>query len=381
MLKARSVVGVYVRHKISCPSLHRGEFYRGCPCPKWLRYSAGSQHRKPAGTRTWGVAEEKAAELQQKLDAGKTGIIVARQDTDHPTIEQAIETFLNGKASEGLSAATIRKHRRQLTRFREFMDERSKFFPVEITATDVIEYRASWKWESGVTRQKVQQNLRGFLRSCCRTNLPDLLSALKTIKLSKADRERLKPQPFTEQELAHLIAQVPKTFPDTVKVRKMTALIHCMVATGLAIVDTVLLERASINDGWLRIERRKTGKSVQQKLDDALVEELLSVASEPSPYIFWSGRGLVTSATGQWQQDLKTLMQDAGLWIRGNLSHRFRDTSVDFWLGAGCSMTEVAAALGDTVAVCERHYSDLSSKRMGQRLATMPTRSWPQENR
>jgi integrase len=212
------------------------------------------------------------------------------------------------------------------------------------------------------------------LRYACRTNLPDLLSALKTIKLSKADRERLKPQPFTEKELAHLIAQVPKTFPDTTKSAKMTALIHCMTSTGLAIMDTVLLERASIRDGWLRIERRKTGKSVRQKLDEALVEELLSIAGER--YIFWSGRGAVTSTTGMWQEDLKTLMQDAGLWIRGNLSHRFRDTAVDFWLGEGCSMTEVAAMLGDTVAVCEKHYADLASKRMEERLARMPIRSW-----
>ena len=51
-----------------------------------------------------------------------------------------------------------------------------------------------------------------------------------------------------------------------------------------------------------------------------------------------------------------TLMKAAGLWIKGNLSHRFRDTAVDFWLGQGWSLTDVADALGDTVAVVERHY-------------------------
>jgi integrase len=371
MLTPRSVVSVYVRHKLSCPSLHRGEFYRGCQCPKWFRYSlAGKQHRRSASTRTWSVAEENAAELQRQFDTGKKGIII-RRETDQPTIEQAVETFLSGKTSEGLSPRRLDKLRLQLTRFREFMNDRSKFFPAEITTTDVIEYRSSWTWKSGVTRQKGQQNLRGFLRSCCKQNLPDLLSALKTIRLSKIDKERLKPQPFTEQELKHLLAQVPKTFLEP---HKMTALIHCMVATGLAIRDTVQLERASLRDGWLRIERQKTGRPVLQRLDPSLVTELLSIAGER--YLFWDGRVAVTSAVGKWQDDLKQLMQDAGLWIRGNLSHRFRDTAVDFWLGAGCSMTEVASMLGDTVAVCERHYADLVSKRMKNRLAKLPVRVW-----
>jgi integrase len=69
-------------------------------------------------------------------------------------------------------------------------------------------------------------------------------------------------------------------------------------------------------------------------------------------------------------------MQDAGLWIKGNVSHRFRDTAVDYWLGKGCNLTEIAAMLGDTVAVCERHYANLASKRMEERLAKMPRRSW-----
>ena len=69
-------------------------------------------------------------------------------------------------------------------------------------------------------------------------------------------------------------------------------------------------------------------------------------------------------------------MEDAGLWIKGNLSHRFRDTAVDFWLGAGCSLTEIAAMLGDTVSVLEEHYLSLISKRMEERLAKVPVRTW-----
>jgi len=47
-----------------------------------------------------------------------------------------------------------------------------------------------------------------------------------------------------------------------------------------------------------------------------------------------------------------------------NLFYRFRDTAVDYWLGEGCSVVEIAAMLGDTVPVVERHYRKLLSARM-----------------
>jgi integrase len=260
--------------------------------------------------------------------------------------------------------------------FEQFLAARSKFFPSEITPVDVIEFRSGWTWKSGVTRQKAQQNLRGFLRYCCKENLEELLKVLNSIKLSKADRARLEPQPFTEEELTRLLAQVPKTFSDPTKAARITALIHCQVATGLTIRDTVQLEREQIKDGWLRIKRQKTNKPVRQKLDEGLHKELIAVTNGNPRYVFWNGKSLPTSATGLWQEDLRQVMKDAGLWIKGNLSHRFRDTAVDFWLAQGWTLTDVADALGDTVAVVEKHYKSLESKRAEERLAKLPVRSW-----
>ena len=379
----KAVVTVYVRHRAECQ--HDGKpFFRGCDCPKWLRYSGdvclcgrshkGRQHRFAAGVRSWKQAEEKREEAQKRLDAGdRTPLPVTETQK---TIKQSIETFLLSKQGERLSNATIRKLRYQLFLFDTFMGDRSRFFPVEITATDVVEYRSTWKWKSGVTQQKAQQNLRGFLRSCCTDNLKQLLDALKPIKLSKADNARLEPQPFTEEELKKLLAQVPDTFTETEKAARVTALVHLQVATGLAIRDAVQLERTNIADGWLRIKRQKTDKPVRQKLDASLHRELIAVTNGNPRYVFWNGTSLPESATGLWQEDLRTLMKAAGLWIKGNLSHRFRDTAVDFWLGQGWTLTDVADALGDTVAVVERHYKSLESKRTEERLARLPVRAW-----
>lgn len=288
---------------------------------------------------------------------------------------QIVETFIQSKESEGISPRRIKKLRHQFSMFERWLAERGKFYPHQITPTDVIDFRASWneQWQSGATRQKAQQNLRAFLRFCCDQNLKPLLDALKTIRLSKEDHERLEPKPFTEKEIKTLLAQIPKTFPPE-KIAQATLLVKFMLSTGLAIRDTLQLKRRSISgDGWLRINRQKTNRPVRQYLDPALCRELRDGDGE---YVFWDSKVLITSTVTAWQDDLRTLMQNAGLWIRGNTSHRFRDTAVDYWLGQGWSMTEVAAALGDTVAVCERHYANLASKRMEERLKKLPKREW-----
>jgi integrase len=383
----KSVVTIYVRHRGSCRHADK-PVWRGCDCPKFLRYSGdvclcghshkGRLHRLPTSARSWAEAEEKREEAQKRIDAGKT----EKLPTPEPqkTIAQAIKTFLLAKEGERRSPQTIRKLRGQLTLFEQFLSARSRFFPSEITPDDGIEFRASWKWKSGVTRQKAQTNIKSFLRAACPQS-DTLVKALGRISLSRDDHARLEPQPFTEKELQHLLAQVPKSFAkEPNKIPLMTALIHCQVATGLAIRDAIQLQRGNLSedesDCWLHIKRQKTNKPVRQKIDRGLYEELLSVTNGNPKYVFWNGTSLPTSATGLWQADLRQLMKDAGLWIKGNLSHRFRDTAVDFWLGAGWSLDDIADALGDTVAVVEKHYKDLESERDKKRLATLPIRSW-----
>jgi hypothetical protein len=172
---------------------------------------AGRQHRVSANTRTWGNAEERREELQRRLDTGETTPMVPAPEVKRRTIAEEVELHLTAKRGDGLTNATLRKLKSQLGMFEQFLAARSKFFPSEITPADVIEFRSGWTWKSAVTRQKPQQNLRGFLRFCCKDNLEELLKVLQSIKLSKADRARLEPQPFTEQELKKLLAQVPKT--------------------------------------------------------------------------------------------------------------------------------------------------------------------------
>src|SRR5439155_23474791 len=106
------------------------------------------------------------------------------------TNASAIQTFIRSKESENLSSATIRKLRYQLNMFEQFMTSRSKFYPADITAQDVIDYRATWTW-SDLTKIKAQSNLRGFIQACCKVNHRiDMIDALGKIKETNQCKER-----------------------------------------------------------------------------------------------------------------------------------------------------------------------------------------------
>jgi integrase len=372
-------VNIFVRHDKDCPYKGEGDFKR-CDCWKHLRwYSNKKIHIEPTKSRTWAGAERARRDKEIELDPNHAPQPLA-VPSQTVTVADAIKKYIVAKTSENISDQTTRKLTYQLGCFEEFLAKRSKHHAAQITSDDVVDFRATWStWKSGVTKQKAQQNLRGFLRAYCvdAQQLKQLLDVLKPIKLTREDKARLEPQPYGEEEISKLILQIPVTFADeSAKIPKMTAYIHCQVATGLAIRDVIQLERAHITDGWLRIRRQKTSRPVRQRLDPSLHEELLAVANSNPRYVFWNGSSLPESATGLWQGDLRQLMKDAGLYIKGNLSHRFRDTAVDFWLGQGWTLTDVADALGDTVAIVERHYKSLASKRAEERISKLPVRSW-----
>ena len=122
-VRSLSVVSVYVRHRATCSHASRGEFYRGCQCTKWLRYSRqGRQHRRPAGTRTWGIAEEKAADLQRQLDAGGAGVIPIIIKAEQPTISRVHRDLHQCKGERGHLSAKNQKTAAPVDRVREVHD-------------------------------------------------------------------------------------------------------------------------------------------------------------------------------------------------------------------------------------------------------------------
>ena len=96
----------------------------------------------------------------------------------------------------------------------------------------------------------------------------------------------------------------------------------------------------------------KNQKPVKLLMHDEVKEGLKSV--ENGEYFFWSGLGNPKSCVGDWQRSLRRLGEIAGVHIH---AHRWRHTFATDLLSKGVPVSEVAAILGNSPAIVEKHYS------------------------
>ena len=87
---------------------------------------------------------------------------------------------------------------------------------------------------------------------------------------------------------------------------------------------------------------------------------------------FWSGVGKLKSAVADWQRSLGKLFKLAG--VKGH-AHMLRDYFAVDLLNHGVSLENVAALLGNTVRVAEKHYAPWVKSRQVE-LENAVTRTW-----
>src|SRR5262249_21696086 len=102
----------------------------------------------------------------------------------------------------------------------------------------------------------------------------------------------------------------------------------------------------------IRIQTKKTGAVVRMPAQHDLLEALHGINKSP---FFWSGHGAVKSAVADWQRTLARLFEIAG--VHNGHAHRFRHTFAVKLLSKGVAVNHVAAILGNSPAVVEKHYS------------------------
>src|SRR5208283_3368996 len=84
------------------------------------------------------------------------------------------------------------------------------------------------------------------------------------------------------------------------------------------------------------------------------IKEGLEGLGNGSEFFFWSGVGNPKSCVGDWQRTFRRLSVLAGVHIH---AHRWRHTFATDLLSRGVPVSEVAAILGNSPRIIEKHYS------------------------
>jgi len=373
-----TIITIFVRHKQGCKYAGE-EFCKSCKCRKHLRWSqGGKQFRKQAGTRSWAEAEEKKRDLENQLSGAPPSKAPAEKGQ---TISEAIDVFLQDKKNQGITDKVIGKYIRELARLREFCESRFVFAIRGLNRELLTHYVATWPahYPASLTRSKVRERLRSFLRYCYQS---EWLTRIPQI--SKIEVDQSPTLPLSAKEYEKLLDATYATFADDPdKAARLHALIQLMRWSGLAIRDALTLQRDELvldrTKNLYRIvtSRQKTGTHVSVPIPMQVAQELLNVLKGNTVHIFWSGKGEEESATKNWAKYMATLFKDAGIKKTGHMvSHRLRDTFAVDLLEKGVPLEEVSKLLGyESMKTTERHYSKWMKGRQ-DRLDNLVMEAW-----
>lgn len=337
------------------------------PCPIWVRGTDPSGKyvrqslKKTIGnsTRDWNDALQKVREWQQTGSQPKPPVDAART-----TIEQLRTMYLANMKAKNLSTETVRKTRFLFSQMTAFAEQQRLTFVDEFTRTQVEAFRISWT-DGALSRQKRYERLRNVFRYALAHDMIESnpTQTLEGIKVKDGDKVK----DFSDDEM-RAILEAAKADTD----KRIYPLVLLMRYSGLRISDATMLHEDSLKGNQLTVRTIKTDVEVSVTLPALVADQLRSIEREHDGYFFWNGTSTLASLTDLYRDyHLRRIFTAAK--VKGT-PHWFRHTFVHALLNAGMSMREVAAAIGDTVRITERHYGKWNvreQERLNQRIVAV----------
>jgi integrase/recombinase XerD len=343
---APHMLTIYRRHLAKCRFKKKGRTHRHCNCPISVEGRLeGKLIRRSLDVRSWEAAQKRVREWEA---AGTATVEI-------PSIEDAAKRFIEDLTSRGLSPDTIRK-------FEMLQEEVALLLPSirvdRVTADDLGRLKEGWKVRPSTAIKRLER-LRSFFKFCVdrdwiSKNPARALRAPKEITIVK--------KPYDAWELEKIDWAIP-LFPIKGIYReqnreRINAFISVLRWTGLRIRDVVQLKRSAVDKKYITVRTHKNGKPVQLPVHPEVNDALSKMHG--GDYFFWSGEGNPKSCVGDWQRTLRRLGILAGVHIH---AHRWRHTFATQLLSKGVPVSEVAAILGNSPRIVEKHYSQWISSR------------------
>jgi site-specific recombinase XerD len=323
------------------------------PCPIWVRgtQADGTYVRQPLKLRDWKAAQKIVREWDEQGTRPK-GV------APKATIEQLQKQFLENMKTEERAAGTIKKYEVLFRQLVAFSQNKGLRFVTELDLTTLEEFRATWK-DGDLSKSKKQERLRGVFRYARKHKMIDDNPALD---LGKITVEPGQVVPFTDAEMERIwkAAKADKN-------PRIYALALLMRFSGLRISDAVALrvdqvkvnrgKDGQIENGRVSLRTRKVKKDVSVPLPKPVLEALQKFKPVSSNHFFWNGQSDVIAVAGYYRDYYFHRVFKAAKITGHPHPHQFRHVFASKLLSSGVSVDQVAALLGNSSKVVEKHYS------------------------
>ncbi len=137
--------------------------------------------------------------------------------------------------------------------------------------------------------------------------------------------------------------------------KRIFAWILVMRYAGLRISDACMLHTNAVKGNQITLRAIKTDVEISVAVPPIVIQELQRITPKRNGHFFWNGNSTLASLTDLYRDfHLRRVFERAG--VKGT-PHMFRHTFVQRALDSGLmSMRQVAAAIGDSELICQRHY-------------------------
>jgi len=264
--------------------------------------------------------------------------------------------------TQNLASETIRKTRFLFTQLIAFAEQQNLKFVDEFTRTQIEAFRNSWT-DGALSRQKRYERLRSVFRYALDHEILTV-NPTATLKGIKVKDDNGKVKDFSTSEMKAILEAARSD-----KDKRVYALALLMRYSGLRISDATMLHKDALKGNQLTVRTIKTNSDVSVTLPAFVADHLRSVERQHDGYYFWNGESTLASLTDLYRDNhLRRVFAVAKV---AGTPHMFRHTFVHVLLNEGLSMRDVAAAIGDTVRITERHYGKWNvreQERLNQRI-------------
>jgi integrase len=145
--------------------------------------------------------------------------------------------------------------------------------------------------------------------------------------------------------------------------KRIRAMILLLRFSGIRISDAAVLAKDRLQDDKLSLKTIKTGSHVWCPLPEHTVKALDASPSDNLRYFFWNGECRPTSAVKIWENTFRRVFEIAQIPEHKAFIHNFRHSFATDLLTRGIPIEDVAALLGNSVKIVEKHYAHLVKAR------------------